>query len=265
MWFRTKHRVLLYHRVVDDDTPRFMLEALSGELVTKSNFSAQLEWLRRKFEIVDLQTIIANKNSKNAMAAITFDDGFYDNLSNAAPILDSMDLPSAVFIISGALGGDGSRRHHLARLLSISPPSGKPREVLRQFENDGEYANRQNVSCDRYLTSSEVAVLPDYRMSVHSHGVSHTRATELSITEFRTELKDSKSVLEQLVSRPVDYFAYPIGRVCDFTTDNTTAVRDAGFSAAFTSIRGELQPAETFELPRFGTRNDVKRTKKRLG
>ena len=51
-------KILLFHRVVADDTPEWMLDALSGEVVTQSMLRIQLEWVGKRNRFVDLETLL---------------------------------------------------------------------------------------------------------------------------------------------------------------------------------------------------------------
>jgi peptidoglycan/xylan/chitin deacetylase (PgdA/CDA1 family) len=78
--------VLLYHRVADvDDDP---LELC----VSPANFAEHVELLRE--HVVPLEAAGAG-----AGIAITFDDGYLDNLTTAAPLLGG--LPATLFVVTG--------------------------------------------------------------------------------------------------------------------------------------------------------------------
>ncbi len=94
-----KVRVLCYHRV----------ENISGDFnmlaVKPKNFIEQMDYLKRNYEILRLEDI--NKNTKiggqNAVV-VTFDDGYYDLLSQAYPVLEKYGIPATMFISTGNIG-----------------------------------------------------------------------------------------------------------------------------------------------------------------
>lgn len=87
--------ILMYHRVVDTNDDPW------GLSVSPAVFADQLEWLRRNCTVLPMDAFVARMRSdtlpRNAVA-ITFDDGYHDNLLNAAPALAAARIPATVFL-----------------------------------------------------------------------------------------------------------------------------------------------------------------------
>lgn len=94
--------VLMYHRVASDLVDPWRL------CVSAANFAAQLEVLADRFRVVTLRELVATRGSDGTRpsVAITFDDGYADNLHAAAPLLVRQALPATFFLTSGTLGSD---------------------------------------------------------------------------------------------------------------------------------------------------------------
>jgi peptidoglycan/xylan/chitin deacetylase (PgdA/CDA1 family) len=97
-------RVLTYHRVADhNEDPNIT--------VSPECFEKQIKYLKDFTSIVPLCTIIAyargDKIPQNDAVALTFDDGYCDNYSNAFKTLRSHSLPATIFLISNAIGKEG--------------------------------------------------------------------------------------------------------------------------------------------------------------
>lgn len=105
-------------------------------------------------------------------AAITFDDGYLDNLSVAAPLLVERGLPFTVFVTSDFV------RNRKSGFLS-------PSDLRELALVDGA--------------------------TIGAHGCSHCNLTLCSKYELRSELEDSKTYLEDIIGKSVSSVAYPYG------------------------------------------------------
>jgi peptidoglycan/xylan/chitin deacetylase (PgdA/CDA1 family) len=84
-----------------------------------------------------------------------------------------------------------------------------------------------------YLSDSQISEFsPDGLVSLGSHGMAHKYLIGLGQDDLRHEVRDSKFILEQRFSSPVDFFSYPWGA---FSVRTQDAVREAGYKAAFTT------------------------------
>lgn len=124
--FGANAAVLIYHRVA-------LLESDPQALAVRpEHFSAHMETLARDYVPVPLATLIdglARRRIEDRTVAVTFDDGYADNLTAAAPILAAHGIPATVFVSSGFL--DGTREFwwdELERLLL------RPRDLPARIE-----------------------------------------------------------------------------------------------------------------------------------
>ncbi len=93
--------ILMYHRVAEETHDPWDL------CVSPRRFAEQMASLGKLAECVDLLELrrpeLAPRSDK-VRVALTFDDGYRDNLSHALPILERHRIPATVFIVSGAIG-----------------------------------------------------------------------------------------------------------------------------------------------------------------
>lgn len=93
--------VLMYHRVSDARIDPW------NNCVSPENFEAQLAVLRQEAEVVpldDLPQAVRYGHPKRPVVAITFDDGYLDNLEAAKPRLAAHRLPATVFVATDWIG-----------------------------------------------------------------------------------------------------------------------------------------------------------------
>jgi len=94
--------ILLYHRIARATSDPWKL------CVSPENFRGHLECLQRRCDVVPLADLPARLASGRTRGrtpvAITFDDGYVDNLREALPALQAVGAPATVFLATGWIG-----------------------------------------------------------------------------------------------------------------------------------------------------------------
>jgi peptidoglycan/xylan/chitin deacetylase (PgdA/CDA1 family) len=93
--------ILAYHRITRGESDPWALN------VTPAHFSEHLDVLRRclrPMPLAELEHARRCGRIPHGAVAVTFDDGYADNLHTAAPMLARADVPATVFVTTGAIG-----------------------------------------------------------------------------------------------------------------------------------------------------------------
>lgn len=93
--------ILMYHRVAEKDVDPWSLS------VTPVHFAEHLAVMRRVAHPVSLSRLgraHADDELPDRAVALTFDDGYANNLYSARPLLERADIPATVFIATGYSG-----------------------------------------------------------------------------------------------------------------------------------------------------------------
>lgn len=100
--------VVTYHRVRASGEPIGNAWMESERGVDADTLRAHLAFLARHFTPVPLSDVAAPnaKSPGRPTFAVTFDDGYEDNLTVAAPILREMGIPATFFVVSEFVGTD---------------------------------------------------------------------------------------------------------------------------------------------------------------
>lgn len=160
----------------------------------------------------------------NKLAVLSFDDGYLDNLTHAAPILHSHGFQAICYVVSGAMGGFN---HWDADKLAVAKPI------------------MDAAAIEQWLA---------YGNEIGSHTVSHPRLTELDRPGQMHEIAESRLQLRRITGAAVDHFCYPYG---DYDQRSAELVREAGYVSAVTARRGPAVPAsDLFRLPRISVNRD---------
>ena len=271
--FRSACAVLLYHRVLPD--PAGLAMAVSVQ-----NFEAQLKWLRAHYPVYSLEEMLdkskSGKLAKRAVA-ITFDDGYADNLLMAKPVLERFQIPATIFITSAKLDSpkefwwDDLDRIFQTEKLPLSlkiETGGKQTEWDTHSSEERKKAQAEISKILKYSNAREIerilellcqwASLPqkgrsEYRtlttpelheliqggmLRIGAHTENHLALSAQSEETQRAEIIQSKRKLEMLLGRPVTEFAYPFGLPEEHYSQKAVSIaREAGFRLACSTAR----------------------------
>jgi peptidoglycan/xylan/chitin deacetylase (PgdA/CDA1 family) len=95
--------ILLYHRIADDVSDPY------GLCVSPSRFEEHLDFVRatgRPMSLPDVVHALRAGSLPDRAICLTFDDGYVDNLEQAAPLLERYEVPATVFVTTGRAGRD---------------------------------------------------------------------------------------------------------------------------------------------------------------
>ena len=216
-------RVLMYHKVNDlPENPLTMPVSL---------FDEQMDQVRQLgYTVVDLEAVLAHyvdgKPLPPQAVLITFDDGYHDNLENAARVLQRYGYPAVLFVPLGYLG-DTLPLPHEERLAA------------------------QGI-LNRTIDWEELAELDRLGVRIESHGISHRPLADLEVDEAAREIALSKLRLEERLGRPVRAFSYVKGSEAHYKPVHLSLVRQAGYDVAFTAVSGANAPTtDPLQLRRY--------------
>lgn len=98
-----------------------------------------------------------------------------------------------------------------------------------------------NIGTDLYMTKEQLIEIDKNGFDVQSHTVTHSRLSELSYTKQVKELKDSKSALEKLLNKEINFIAYPESK---FNDDTKKACKETSYKLGFNLSGGAGDPKD---------------------
>jgi len=275
--------ILTFHRVNDDDDP--FMPAMATRL-----FAARIEHIARHYTVLTVEELVARLREGRVprkALALSFDDGYRDNLTHAAPILARCGLPATIFLTTGYVGTPDvlwfdrlalalkkTRRARVQvpgmaamELSSVPERLRALQATLRHFKSLPDAGRREGLdalveeleegqgeSPKRLMLSwEEVGVLRGLGFAVGAHTVSHPILSRLSREEAWREIHGSRIAIERILGIRPRVFAYPNGGPEDVTPTTVSLVTEAGFECAVTTRRGLNTPTTPLmELRRGG-------------
>lgn len=274
--------ILAFHRVLRE------ADALFPNVPDTRRFSRILTWLERWFNVMPLEEAIdrlSQDELPERAAAITFDDGYADNYTEALPLLREHGMSATFFVATGFLDGgrmwndtiiEAIRRSRLdtVDLAAIGLPRlpiaslTERRAAIEQCIKALKYrplsqrvADAEQVALaaqvtppdDLMMKSAEVRALHHNGMQIGAHTVSHPILTRLTNDDARSEIAGSRARLEELLDAPVKSFAYPNGKAGDdYADEHVALLRDIGFAYGLSTNPGAAGTgSDLMQLPRF--------------
>lgn len=271
---------LIYHRVLAVPDPLMHYEPDARA------FAAQMDLVAANFNVLPLgeaaQRLKSGSLPERALC-ITFDDGYANNLTVAAPILAERGLPATVFVATGYLGGGRMFNDTVIEAIRQAPdeldlkPFGLGRLLLHDLAARRAAVNyllgqfkyrpadeRRRLSeqlaelaaaalpCNLMLDEAQVRELQRRGIEIGAHTVTHPILTRLDPEAARREIVESKRALEEMIGARVTAFAYPNGRpTTDYGPTHVSLAAEAGFSVAVSTAWGAATRAsDVFQLPR---------------
>ena len=198
-----------YHHVFDDE---------------RRGFSRQLKYMSTHGEFIGLDDAVKMLDNNNPIDGnyfcITFDDGFKNWSTNAAPLLLDAGAVAAFFVVTGFIG------------TSIETDQKK---LLSFYQNDGRLME--------FLSWDDCRSLADAGMTIGSHTTNHVHLANLDDDSAKSELKASKEFIEAELGRPCDHFCCPFGREgVDYLNDrHPRMAKKVGYKSFLTGERGLMQ------------------------
>ncbi len=192
-----RSRILTYHSVGNREHEMN---------VTPEAFRRQMHWLKENAHVIPLAEAACGK----AGVAITFDDGYRDNLANAAPVLASLELPATVFIVAGRLG-------------KMLPHDSDPKTST-------------------LMTWDEVRDLESMGVTIGAHSLTHPRLSALDDAQQHEEIVGCGQRIQHELRHFPESFAYPYGSSLDYDETSISLVREAGYDFAVSNRYGWNDP-----------------------
>lgn len=171
----------MYHRIGPESTDPWSLNVQPEHLVE------HLEILRRDYRVVQLRQLLGELRTgalQPHTVAVTFDDGYANNLHAAAPLLESAEVPATVFVTSGFLAMKQECWWDILEQLLLHPGSLPPTLDLiltnNSFHyelNDAQEYSEAEARRFRHWRAWEKAPTPRHALYRSLYTILHTSAS----------------------------------------------------------------------------------------
>lgn len=209
---------LLYHKI---DLPTEDVR-IRGAYTAPKKFEKQISYLSKKgFSFYTASELVMHYKHHGKFparsAAITFDDGWKDNFTNAFPVLKKYGVKATIFLVPSCIG-----------------------QTTAKVTADGEGTRE-------HLSEMDILEMSASGIEFGSHSFNHKLFHQISEEEIEFEVTESKIYIENLLQKECRVFAYPAGF---FTGYAQAAIKNAGYIAAFSTVYGAAENSDLYEINR---------------
>jgi peptidoglycan/xylan/chitin deacetylase (PgdA/CDA1 family) len=270
---RHKVRILAYHGIDWLSEPVVNWDGLQ---VRPRVFRSHLRELSRRYRVVPLSSVMDALTNGGGLpddaVAITFDDGYRNNLTVAAPILKEFGFPATFFVSTGFADGTASPWWYRLREAvsntpcdSISLPNGQPISLNKGTNRrlaaiEWERHLRSKPRCERteclkdvfedcrckegehiaypLMTRAEVRQLSEMGFEIGPHTVSHISMSHENKELIEDEIEASLSAVMDITGKPPTSYSYPHGALPREYEDVLQMMKKRGVHGAVTTVEG---------------------------
>lgn len=257
--------------------------AFSGTPRSLDRFDRQLRWLRRWTNVLPLgqalSHLAAGRSLPRRAVALTFDDGYLDNVTVGIERLRAHGLPATFFLVPDFLSATAAAwwedlawvfattTHDCVtwqgNRLSLTSPaeSNASRVAVETSVKTMDMGTRRAAVDDLVATLANGRVPPRVEslfmgwdqarrvlaagFDIGSHTSTHAILSREGSCELARQLIDSRSCLEAELDRPIELLAYPNGQPADIDAATIEQAGAAGYSHAITTRAGLVQTSDS--------------------
>lgn len=273
--------VLLYHRVTNLKHDPMQLA------VRPEYFEQHMKFLKKKYHVLSPEEfsflLKEGKAFPPKSILITFDDGYEDNLLEALPIIESLEVPALFFITSAYL--DNRREYwwdawermvfettllqkaslwtSIPELHWLSEYDFRDAETFffqthqriklqSNTQRDAFFEHLSRVTEEKLLLRASHKMMDKHQLkqfaentmvTIGAHTQHHSMLSGQSPQEQIIEIQGSRQQLGNLLGKAPEYFAYPFGTSADYTLDSIAACKSSGFTMAFSNFPSFCLPS----------------------
>ena len=205
--------ILTYHQIAQSPARGAPMRSL---YVSPAAFALQMRTLSllgyQGLSMTSLMPYLRGEKT-GKVVGITFDDGYVNNLENAAEVLKKFNFSSTCYVVSELLGKTNVWDHD----IGIAPA---PLMDLSQLLH--------------WIASGQ---------EVGSHTQHHVDLTAIDKQTSQEEILNSRVSLSQQLNTDIQQFCYPYGR---YDPEHADMVKASGYLAATTTLRGKVHRGDNF-------------------
>lgn len=247
------------------------------------------QYKRQGFDFISLdklsEIITSSKKPGRPFIAFTIDDGYLDNYTQALPVFERNDVPFTIFVATDFIDKKAILWWDIIEKLILNNDAikiGEKDYFCRTFQEKWDVFRicREKILCfdqtklekelrnmfrnydidwyepvrNQAMSWEQIRSISHHPLcTIGGHTVSHPALNQLNDDEFRHELTDGITKLQEATDQSIYHFAYPYGSPNEIGEREYKLITEFNFKTVFSSYGGcitENNKHHTTHLPR---------------
>ena len=274
------YKIFLFHGVIRKN--KHVIRNYTNKHILEKNFVNRIKFIKKNYNILSLEKIFFLIKKKLPLpdntCAITFDDGFENNYSVAAPILKRYKIPTTFYFSTDFINNNSMSWidkieyvfEKTKKKTIILPWNNKPlqinsnkkkklildeiRKVLKRKNNNSKiekFVNdvfvqldvkktlSLNGGIDKKMNWSKVRKLNNFNLfTIGGHSHRHISLTSVPLDEAKIEIDKSLKFFKKKIGICLKHYSYPEGQKKDFNIAIKKYLKKKGIKICPAAITG---------------------------
>ena len=274
------YKIFLFHGVIKKN--KHIIRNYTNKHILEKNFINKIKFFKKNYNILSLEEIFFNIKNKLSLppntCAITFDDGFENNYSIAAPILEKFKIPTTFYFSTDFINNNSmswidkieyafektKKNTNILtwRVKTIKNNSKKKKilileEIRRVLKNQNKNLliekiinsiflqlevikiNSLNNEIDKKISWSKVKKLISSNLfTIGGHSHRHISLTSVPLLEAKIEIDTSIKLFKKNTGINLEHYSYPEGQKKDFNINIKKYLKKRGIKICPAAISG---------------------------
>jgi len=254
------YKIFLFHGVIKKKN--YIIRNYTKKHILEKNFIDKIKFLKKNYNILSLDEIFHNISNKVSLppntCAITFDDGFENNYSVAAPILEKFKVPTTFYLSTDFINNNSMSWIDKIEYCFENTKSGciqlpwKKNKINFFNKNDkilildqirNQIKKNFNINIDKFVKSifkqcnmvipisldteldkklnwGQVKKLQkNFLFTIGGHSHNHVSLGSLSKKKAEAEINKSFALFKKKANIKLKHYSYPEGQKIDFNAN----------------------------------------------
>ena len=249
---KNKLNILIYHQVVTQRDP------MRPDEPTLDEFTQQMALIKQYYQPIALSKaveLLAQSKLPANSICVTFDDGYLNNMTVAAPVLNAMAIPATLFVATRFSHGENMWNDNLTDLISDDNRNKFDLSLIGLgicFVETVDQRRRFSAPA-KMMTPTQLQEIALSGFEVAGHTQDHPILAVLNKQEQHQQISQGKGELEDWINGEVKGFAYPNGKWGkDYNETSLQVLTQCNFNYAVATDEGISTPkTNPLQLKRF--------------